>query len=79
MDPGFPAGGIDPLGDVDLQCGCFSVKMYVKAKELGPVGGGVRWARPLDPSIFSSVLTWSQCQVGLTIYYPIQFGIKNYE
>ena len=26
-------GGVDPLG-------CFSVKMYAKMKELGPVGGG---------------------------------------
>ena len=32
---------MDPfLGGVDLQHGRFSVKMYVKTKELGPVGGG---------------------------------------
>ena len=44
-------GGVHPLGGVDLRCGCFSVKMYVKMKELGPIGGGVRPARPppLDP------------------------------
>ena len=42
-DPGFPVwGGVDPLGGVDLQCGHFSVKMYAKMKELGPVGGGGR-------------------------------------
>ena len=39
-----------PLGgDVDLRRGHFSVKMYVKMKELGPMGGGgggVRRARP---------------------------------
>ena len=39
-DPGFPIGGCGPIwGAVDLQQGCFSVKMYVKMKELGPVGG----------------------------------------
>ena len=41
-DPGFPVGGVDPLGGVDLRRGHFSVKMYVKTKELGPIGGGVR-------------------------------------
>ena len=42
-DPGFPMGGVHPLwGGVDLQHGCFSVKM----KELGPIGGGMRPARP---------------------------------
>ena len=33
-DPGFPFGG------ADLQHVCFSVKMYVKMKELDPVVGG---------------------------------------
>ena len=33
-DAGFPVGeGVDP------QCGHFSVKMYVKMKEIGPIGG----------------------------------------
>ena len=38
---------------MDPQHGHFSVKMYVKMKELGPVGGGVRPARPppQDPSM----------------------------
>ena len=45
-DPGFPVGGRAPIrGGVDLQCGHFLVKMYVKTKELGPMGG-VRQARP---------------------------------
>ena len=51
-DPGFPVGGgMHPLGGgVDLRCGLFSVKMYAKTKELGPIRGGVRPARPhLDP------------------------------
>ena len=48
VDPGFPVGGgLHPLGGgVDLRCGCFSVKMFAKMKELGPIGGGVRPARP---------------------------------
>ena len=29
-------------GGMDLRHGCFSAKMYVKMKELGPVGGGGR-------------------------------------
>ena len=37
-------GTVDPFwgggGGVYLRCWCFSVKMYVKTKELGPVGGG---------------------------------------
>ena len=47
-------GGVHPLGrgGVDLRHGHFSVKMYVKTKELGPIGGGVRPARPIDPPMF---------------------------
>ena len=50
-DPGFPVGGVcTHWGGVDLQHGHFSVKMYAKTKELGPIGGVCR-ARPppLDP------------------------------
>ena len=40
-DLGFPVGGgADPLGGADLQCIHFSAKMYVKTKEMDPVGGG---------------------------------------
>ena len=39
-DPGFPVQGCGPIrGAVDLRCRHFSVKMYPKMKELGPVGG----------------------------------------
>ena len=38
-DPGFPRGGHGRIWGVGLQRGHFSVKMYVKTKELGPVGG----------------------------------------
>ena len=38
---------MDPLGGgVDAQCGHFLVKMYVKMKELGPIGGGMHLAHP---------------------------------
>ena len=36
-------------GDFGLQRGHFSVKMYVKTKELGPVGRGCASTPPLDP------------------------------
>ena len=41
-DPGFPVGGGHALvwGGMDLRRGHFSVKMYAKTKELGPIGGG---------------------------------------
>ena len=42
-DPGFPVWG---GGGVHLRCGHLSVKMYAKTKELGPIGGGMRPARP---------------------------------
>ena len=39
-----------PLGGgVDLRRGHFSVKMYVKMKELGPIGGACAGHTPLDP------------------------------
>ena len=46
-DPGFPVGGRAPVrGGMDLQRGHFLVKMCAITKELGPIGGGVRPARP---------------------------------
>ena len=47
----LPLGGRRPVrGGIDLQRGHFSVKMYVKINELGPIkgwggGGGLRRAR----------------------------------
>ena len=52
---------------MDLQHGCFSVKMYAKMKELGPVGGGVRPARPLDPPMFTVINSFMSIQM----YYII--------
>ena len=48
-DPGFPVGGgREPVrGGVDLQRGHFLVKMYVKTKELGPIGGACAGHAPL--------------------------------
>ena len=50
-DPAFPIGGHAPVsGGMDLRRRHFLVKMYAKTKELGPIMGGVRPARPpLDP------------------------------
>ena len=51
-DPGFPVGGgVDLVGGgVDSRGGYVSKILYVKTKELGPLGGGARRARPpLDP------------------------------
>ena len=47
-DPGFPVGGgrAPVRGGVDLRCGHFSVKMYAKTKELGPIGGMHRACPP---------------------------------
>ena len=43
-------GGRAPVtGGMDLRRGHFLVKMYAKTKELGPIGGGMRRAPPLDP------------------------------
>ena len=44
-DPRFPVGGGG--GRVDSRGGYFSKILYVEMKESGPLGGGVRWARPL--------------------------------
>ena len=45
-------------GGVDLRCRCFSVKMYVKMKESGPIRGGVRPACP--PRSANECLFWNQ-------------------
>ena len=48
-DPGFPVGGRAPVrGGMDLRRGHFSVKMYAKTKELGPIGGACAGHTPLD-------------------------------
>ena len=45
-DPGFPVGGVDLVGGgVDSRGGYVSKILYVKMKELGPLGGA-RAGRP---------------------------------
>ena len=46
-DPGFPVRGVlsHCVGGANLQHRHFLVKMYVKMKELDPVGGGAHWQR----------------------------------
>ena len=50
-DPGFAMGGggaCTHWGGMDLRHRHFLVKMYAKMKELGPIGGGMHLACPLD-------------------------------
>ena len=45
---GGGGGGRGPIGRMDFRRRCFSVKMYAKTKELGPVGKACA-GHPLDP------------------------------
>ena len=48
-DPGFPVGGRQPRrGGANSRGGYVSKKLYVKTKELGPLGGACQ-RHPLDP------------------------------
>ena len=73
LDPGFfVGGGRGPiLGGFGLQRGHFSVKMYAKTKELGPVGGACaghappRSAYAID-EIYISIskhISWIKCKL----------------
>ena len=58
-------GGVHPLGrGVDLRHGHFSVKMYVKTKELGPIGGACAGHAPLDPPMHNETFTESMGMKG---------------
>ena len=49
-DPGFPVGGAPThWGGANLRHAHFLVKMYVKMKEIDPVGGARAGGTPLDP------------------------------
>ena len=50
-DPGFPVGGgVDLVGGgVDSRGGYVLKILYVKTKELGPLGGARAGGAPLDP------------------------------
>ena len=55
-DPGFPVGGAPThWGGANLRRVHFSVKTYVKTKEIDPVGGGARRGAPLDPPMVVSI------------------------
>ena len=46
-DPGFPVGGgVDLIGGVDSRGGYVLKILYVKMKELGPLGGGCMLGAP---------------------------------
>ena len=54
-DPGFPVGGGMDLvgGGVDSRGGYVSKILYVKMKELGPLGGAHAGRAPLDPPMIA--------------------------
>ena len=57
----FRRGDVDPfLGGFGFQRGHFSVKMYAKTKELGPVGGRVLACPPRSAyaKFFAYVTVW---------------------
>ena len=58
-DPGFPVGGgVDLVGGgVDSRGGYISKILYVKTKELGPLGGARAGRAPLDPPMVWSIGT----------------------
>ena len=52
VDPEFPIKEcVDPLGDVNLRRRPFSVKMYAKMKELGPVRARTRRTPPRSANV----------------------------
>ena len=46
VDPGFSIGGIDLMGGADSQGSYLPKILSVETKESGPLGGGMRRARP---------------------------------
>ena len=77
-DPGFPVGGVHPLGGVDLRHGCFLVKMYAKMKELGPTGGGVCPACPLDPPMLILWVKYSLYPMKMFQYITLNSYITKF-
>ena len=79
VDPGFPIGGHAPIrGGMDLRCRHFSVKMYAKTKELGPIGGrapGTPLDPPMCPTYQDLVFGGEGGTFGLVqwLYYTYQF------
>ena len=55
-DPGFPIEEAwTRYGSVDLRHGYFSIKVYAKTKELGPIGGVCRISLYVDPPLKTKV------------------------
>ena len=77
-DPGFPIEGgghrLIRVG-VDLRCGCFSVNMYIKMKELGPLEGLMNlflaWPRPVVYPLLKLVKKrWPLCRATSFASHP---------
>ena len=73
-DPGFPVGGgVDLVGGgVDSRGGYVSKILYVKTKELGPLGGARAGRPPLDPPML--LLPYSRQDNYLNLYI---FGLAT--
>ena len=60
-DPGFPVGGIDPLGGHGPLTRPLFTENHAEMKELGPVGGMCQ-ARPPDPPMLVALSILWQCE-----------------
>ena len=61
-DPGFPIGGVDLVGrGVDSRGGYVLKILYVKTKELGPLGGRA----PLDPPMNAVIILQRELPSGV--------------
>ena len=66
-DPGFPIGG------VDLRHGHFLVKMYVKMKELGPIGGHALGMPPRS----ANAKYFKTCKLIFPMAFLLKIGISH--
>ena len=81
-DPGFPVGGgVDLIGGgVDSQGSYVSKILYVKTKELGPLGGAHAGRTPLDLPMCWREIYWTLTSVTCTDIPPcdiITMGIDS--
>ena len=68
-DLGFPVGG----GCVDLRHGHFSMKMYAKMKELGPMGGACAGHAP--PRSANAVTSYT-CRASSRVVFSLMCSLQ---